>query len=221
MQPNSNNVNNQGQKARSPHARPDQSKPTRTKVFLVDDHRSYRESLRASLTIKGFEVVGESRNGEDAVDLVAAVRPDVVLMDISMPGEGGIEAAKKISERSSDVRIIMLTMHADQNLLSDSIKAGATGYLVKDCSVEDLTQAINTVISGETALSPNLAASVLAEVKKFESQPKAERIITKREEEVLQLIADGFSTPEVAEPIHLTKDSQEPPSFDLPEARRP
>ncbi len=157
------------------------------------------------MTEHGFEIVGEARDGAEAVDLAAAVRPDVILMDVSMPELGGVEATRQIKARQPEVRIVMLTMHADQDVLADAIRAGANGYLVKDCSTDEIASAIETVAAGETALSPRLAASMLIEVRRQDGMSEPERIITKREEEVLQLIADGCSTPEVAENLYISQ----------------
>ncbi len=154
---------------------------------------------------RGFDVVGEARDGAEAVELANSLRPDVILMDVSMPEIDGVEATRQIRERQSDVRIVMLTMHADQDVLADAIRAGANGYLVKDCSTDEIASAIETVAGGETALSPRLAASMLAEVRRQEDQAEQTRVITKREEEVLQHIADGCSTPEVAERLYISQ----------------
>ncbi len=184
---------------------PGQSQPAKTRVVLVEDHRSFRESLRSALIQRGFEIAGEARTGEEAVDLIAAVRPDVVLMDVTLPGVDGIEVTRSVKQRVPQVHVVILTMHADQAILSNAIAAGANGYLVKDCSVDEIASAVSSVVKGETALSPNLAATVLAEVRSMEDKPKAERVITKREEQVLQLIADGASTPEVAEQLYISQ----------------
>lgn len=154
---------------------------------------------------RGFDVIGEARDGAEAVELAASLRPDVILMDVSMPEIDGVEATRQIRERQSDVFIVMLTMHADQDVLADAIRAGANGYLVKDCSTDEIASAIETVAGGETALSPRLAASMLAEVRRQEDQAEQTRVITKREEEVLQHIADGCSTPEVAERLYISQ----------------
>lgn len=154
---------------------------------------------------RGFDVVGEARDGAEAVELANSLRPDVILMDVSMPEIDGVEATRQIRERQPDVRIVMLTMHADQDVLADAIRAGANGYLVKDCSTDEIASAIETVAGGETALSPRLAASMLAEVRRQEDQAEQTRVITKREEEVLQHIADGCSTPEVAERLYISQ----------------
>ena len=181
------------------------SDPAPIRLMLADDHKMLREGLRRSMVERGFDVIGEARDGAEAVELSASLRPDVILMDVSMPEIDGVEATRQIRERQPDVRIVMLTMHADQDVLADAIRAGANGYLVKDCSTDEIASAIETVAGGETALSPRLAASLLAEVRRQEDQVEQTRIITKREEEVLQHIADGCSTPEVAERLYISQ----------------
>jgi DNA-binding NarL/FixJ family response regulator len=174
--------------------------------MLADDHRMLREGLRRSMADQGFDVVGEARDGEEAVRLAEDLQPDVILMDVTMPEMDGVEATRQIKQDRSDVRIVMLTMHADQEVLASAIRAGASGYLVKDCSTEEIASAVRMAASGETALSPQLAASMLDEVRKLDQPANEEdRVITKREEEVLQLIADGCSTPEVAERLYISQ----------------
>jgi DNA-binding NarL/FixJ family response regulator len=157
------------------------------------------------MTERGFDVVGEARDGAEAVDLAAALQPDVILMDVTMPELDGVEAARLVKERYPNIKVIMLTMHADQDVLAEAIRAGANGYLVKDCSTDEIASAIESVALGETALSPRLAASMLAEVRRGGPHAEAEKVVTKREEEVLQLIADGCSTPEVAEQLFISQ----------------
>ncbi len=175
------------------------------RLLLADDHRMLREGLRKSLDELGFTIVGEARNGAEAVDLAAAVQPDVVLMDVTMPELDGVEATRQLKSRLPNTFVIMLTMHADQDVLAEAIRAGANGYLVKDCSTDEIASAIDSVVVGETALSPRLAASMLAEVRRQDSASQNDRVITPREEEVLQLIADGCSTPEVAEQLFISQ----------------
>ena len=174
------------------------------RLLIADDHRMLREGLRRSLTELGFQVVAEARNGAEAVDLAGATKPDVILMDVTMPQLDGVEATRRIKERFPGIFIVMLTMHADQDVLAEAIRAGANGYLVKDCSTSEIASAIEAVASGETALSPRLAASMLTEVRR-QSSTQPERLVTPREEEVLQLIADGCSTPEVAEQLYISQ----------------
>ena len=177
------------------------------RLLLADDHRMLREGLRRSMVDEGFDVVGEADNGEEAVRLAAELSPDVVLMDVSMPQMDGVEATKVIRAAQPDIRVIMLTMHADSDVLADAIRAGASGYLVKDCSTDEVADAVRMAANGDTALSPQLAATMLDEVRRLEAPDPADedRIITKREEEVLQLIADGCSTPEVAERLFISQ----------------
>jgi DNA-binding NarL/FixJ family response regulator len=176
------------------------------RLMLADDHRMLREGLRRSMADQGFDVVGEARDGEEAVRLAEDLQPDVILMDVTMPEMDGVEATRQIKQDRTDVRIVMLTMHADQEVLASAIRAGASGYLVKDCSTEEIASAVRMAASGETALSPQLAASMLDEVRKLDQPANDEdRVITKREEEVLQLIADGCSTPEVAERLYISQ----------------
>lgn len=176
------------------------------RLLLADDHRMLREGLRRSMTDQGFDVVGEARDGDEAIALVEEHEPDVVLMDVTMPGVDGVEATRQIRDAFDEVRVVMLTMHADQEILAAAIRAGASGYLVKDCSTDEIASAVRMAAGGETALSPQLAASMLNEVRKLD-QPSSddERVITKREEEVLQHIADGCSTSEVGEKLYISQ----------------
>ena len=177
------------------------------RLMLVDDHQMLRQGLRRSLEEEGFYVVGEASDGEQAVRLVPAAKPDVILMDVSMPDMDGIEATRRIIQNDPDKRIVMLTMHADKDLIDAAIKAGAVGYLTKDCSTDEVIQAVRMAANGETALSPQLAKTMLSEVRKIDEKAAREedRLVTKREEEVLQLIADGCSTPEVAQKLYISQ----------------
>jgi two-component system response regulator DegU len=176
------------------------------RLLLADDHRMLREGLRRSLVDEGFDVVGEAADGEEAVELVEQHVPDVVLMDVTMPNMNGVEAVKRIHATHPEVRVVMLTMHADAEVVADAIRSGASGYLVKDCSTDEIAEAIRLAASGETAVSPQLAASMLGELRRLDrAAGEDDRLITKREEEVLQLVADGFSTPEVAEKLYISQ----------------
>ncbi len=128
-------------------------------------------------------------------------------MDVTMPHMDGVEACRQVKDVLPDTHIVMLTMHADQSVLADAIRAGASGYLVKDCSTDEIADAVQIAAAGQTALSPQLAATMLDEVRRMEEQERAQenRLITKREEEVLQMIADGCSTTEVAERLYISQ----------------
>ena len=177
------------------------------RLILVDDHKMLREGLRRSLEELGFAVIAEAGDGEEGVRLAAAMRPDVMLMDVSMSEMDGVEATRQIVERNPNAKVVMLTMHADRDVVDRALKAGAVGYLTKDCSIDEVAEAVRMAANGETALSPALAAGFLAEARKLDSgaERDEDRIITRREEEVLQLIADGCSTPEVAAKLYISQ----------------
>jgi len=172
------------------------------RLVLADDHRMLRDGLRRSMEEAGFDVVGEAGNGEEAVRVTEELQPDVVLMDVSMPVLDGVAAARLVRQRVPACQVVMLTMHADADVMTRAIQAGAVGYLVKDCSTEEVAAAVRLAVNGEGALSPQLATSMLAEVKRemVDDGPG----ISPREEEVLQLVADGLLLPEVAATLFIS-----------------
>jgi two-component system response regulator DegU len=176
------------------------------RLLLADDHRMLREGLRRSMTEEGFDVVGEASDGAEAVALAGQLLPDVVLMDVTMPEVNGVEATRAIRQKHPQIRVVMLTMHADESVIASAIRAGASGYLVKDCSTDEIAATVRQAADDRQALSQDLAASMLNEVRKLDSPAVAEadRVVTKREEEVLQLIADGCSTTEVATRLYIS-----------------
>lgn len=174
------------------------------RLLLADDHRMLREGLRRSMIDEGFDVVGEAGDGEEAVQLAASLRPDVILMDVTMPNMDGVEATRRIREVVPEARVVMLTMHADRDVVAEALRAGAVGYLVKDCSIGEICEAIRMVVRDDAALSADVAASMLDEVHRGGSNAN-DHVVTKREEEVLQLIADGCSTVEVAERLFISQ----------------
>ena len=177
------------------------------RLMLADDHRMLREGLRRSMTEEGFDIVGEAQDGVEAVRLAEQLVPDVILMDVSMPNCDGVEACRQVKSRNTSSKVVMLTMHVDKEVLTNAIRAGATGYLIKDCSTREIAEAVRMAAAGDTVLSPQLAKSMLDEVRRLDEKAanEDERMVTKREEEVLQLIADGCSTPEVAERLYISQ----------------
>ena len=177
------------------------------RLMLADDHRMLREGLRRSMTEAGFDVVGEAGDGVEAIAMADDLQPDVILMDVTMPNCDGVEACRRVIESGSDTRVVMLTMHADKEVLANAIRAGAIGYLTKDSSTRDIADAVRMAVEGDTVLSPQLARTMLEEVRKLDAPgtQEAERVISDREVEVLQLIADGCSTPEVAAQLYISQ----------------
>jgi len=177
------------------------------RVLLADDHRMLRDGLRRALEDEdGIEVVGEAADGEEAVREAARLLPDIVLMDVSMPHLDGVEATRLLRQVQPETQVVMLTMHADGEVMERAIQAGASGYLVKDCSTDEVVAAIRLAAGGNAALSPALASSMLAELQRGgpAASDEGDPIVSKREEEVLQLIADGLTLPEVAERLFIS-----------------
>jgi two-component system, NarL family, response regulator DegU len=174
------------------------------RLLLVDDHRMLREGLRRSMETYGFVVVGEASDGEEGVRMAQALLPDVVLMDVTMPVLDGVEACRRIRQNCRNTRVVMLTMHADRQVISNAMRFGASGYLVKDSSTDEVAEAIRAAANGDGAITPDLAKSMLRESKLLMAPTVGESLISKREEEVLQLVADGLSTTEVATKLYIS-----------------
>lgn len=173
------------------------------RLLLADDHRMLRETMKRSMIDEGFDVIAEAADGLEAVTLALEHRPDVVLMDVTMPEFDGVEATRRIHDADASIRIIMLTMHADEDVITAAIRAGAVGYLVKDCTFEEVAATVRAAVSGDTDVSANVAATMLAEARDLSDGDDA--VISRREIEVLQHIADGCSTPEVAEKLFISQ----------------
>jgi two-component system response regulator NreC len=174
------------------------------KIILADDHQIVRHGLRSLLSSEpDMEVVGEADNGRAVVRLVQEKSPQVVIMDISMPDLNGIEATRQIIANSPGVKIIALSMHSDSLFVLNMFKAGASGYLLKDCALEELVKAVRTVLSRKIYLSPGISDIVIKDFVIGWSPPdsSAYSILTTREREVLQLMAEGRNTNQIAESL--------------------
>ena len=173
------------------------------RVILADDHQLLRQALRRALEDAGVFVVGEAADGEEATRLVDELRPDIVVMDVTMPVLDGVEATRRIHDLYPDLPIVMLTMHGEAELRAEAIRAGASAFMTKDSSMHEVVATVVSAAAGE-ALSPDLASTILAEFREISDHPISapqrpiDSPLTKREEEILQLIADGYSTVEVA-----------------------
>jgi DNA-binding NarL/FixJ family response regulator len=167
----------------------------RPRVLLVDDHQLLRQAVRRALEDAGMEVVAEAGDGSEAVRLASEITPDVIVMDVSMPVLDGVEATRRIHAANPELPIVVLTMHGEEAQRREALAAGATGFLTKDVSMQDVVRTVHQAC-GDVALSPELASTILTELRA--PDPKSASPLTPREEEVLQLIADGLSTTEVA-----------------------
>jgi DNA-binding NarL/FixJ family response regulator len=171
------------------------------RILLADDHRIVRSGLRELIgKHPQLEIVAEAERGNTAVQLCRKLSPDIAIMDISMPDLNGIDATKQILSRSSKTKVIILSVHSHQNFIERVFKAGASGYLLKDCSFEEVVAAIYAVYAGETYLHPKIATAVRDEYLQWLLQKDATSSsqLSLREREVLQLIAEGKNTKEIA-----------------------
>ena len=176
------------------------------RVVLADDHVVLRAGLRALLEAEmGIEVVGEASTGDEAVDLVRSVQPDVVVMDLSMPGSGGLEATRRIAALELSTRVLVLTMHGEEEYLVPVVEAGASGYLTKTSADTDLIEAIRVVARGQVFLPPSAATLLLRRYKEAESEDAAGlNDLSSREQEVLALTAEGFSSREIGQKLFIS-----------------
>ena len=172
------------------------------RVLLADDHQILRDGIRRGLESAGEDVVGEADNGEEAVALAIETRPDIVLMDLSMPVLDGVGAARRIREEVPDSKVVVLTMHDDPAMTRAALQAGAAAYLTKGTSFADVLDTLRRVQEGEETLSPRLAASMLEHLG---PEPTRNDLLSDRQVEILQMIADGMSTKQAARALGITQ----------------
>ncbi len=176
------------------------------RIMLADDHALIRAGLRALLkSIEGVEVIAEASNGHETLEAVERRQPDVILMDIAMPELNGLETAARILKRWPKVKIIMLSMHANDEYLRQALGAGAAGYLLKGADPAELELALKSVMRGETYLTPAVSKRLVQEFLQQDGEPvKSQSELTPRQREILQMIAEGHSTKEIAHRLELS-----------------
>ena len=176
------------------------------KVLLVDDHKIIRDGLRAILEKHAaIEVVGEAADGHEALAIARTVRPDVVVMDVSMRGLNGIDATARIVSELPEIKVVALSMNADRRYVMAMLAAGAVGYVLKDAPADELVRALQTVAAGQTFLSPAITGIVIerAVSASLPAAARAESVLSTREREVLQLLAEGRSSKDIGARLHI------------------
>jgi DNA-binding NarL/FixJ family response regulator len=176
------------------------------RLLLADDHLLFRAGLRSMLQNQSeLEIVGEAHDGHSAIKLTEEFTPDVLLLDISMPGLNGLETLRKLHELGTTTRTVILSMHSDRHYVTESIKAGARGYLLKDSTLDELVNGIKAVMRGEVYLSSRITGVLVSDYMTLSTVVNSSAdILTSREREVLQLIAEGNSTKDVASRLNVS-----------------
>jgi two-component system NarL family response regulator len=190
--------------ADTPAATLDEAERAAVRVLLVDDHAVFRAGLRELLDLHGLDVVGEADDGDAALELVQETAPDVVVMDLDMPGVSGVEATRRISAAAPATRVIVLSASDEDNDVMEAILAGASGYLLKRVPVEELVAGISRAADGESTVSPAIAGKVLRRLRESTPAPSGASGLTDRELQVLRLIADGKDNSQIAAQLHIS-----------------
>jgi len=178
-----------------------------TRILLVDDHAITREGLRSLIEKQpDMEVVGEAEDGRKAFDLVRQLLPDIVITDITMPNLNGVDATRQIVRQFPKVKVIALSIHSNRAFVADMLKAGASGYVLKECTFDELVEAIRTVVDGGVYLSPKVAGVVVSDYvqRLFRIAESPMEALTERERQVLQLISEGKNTKQIALQLHVS-----------------
>ncbi len=178
-----------------------------TRILLVDDHALVRHGLRSLLEREGFSVIGEASDGLEALELCRSLSPDLVVMDISMPSQNGLNAAREIQKYCDKSKVILLTQHSEDMYIADALEAGVAGYVLKSQASSDLVHAIRQVAGGQVYISPGISGAVLSAYRA--RIDKKNDVLTLRERQVLQLIAEGKTTRDVASLLFISVKTAE------------
>ena len=177
-------------------------------VFIVDDHSFFRTGLRSVLVEHGFPVVGEAGTGQAAIPLIERRRPNVVIMDLSMPGMSGIKATRALTARFPSVAVVVMTVSATDSDVLDALEAGAAGYLLKDSDPDEIVRGVRAAVDGNTPLSPRVASLIVHRARAVaggvEAAARTAAALTDREREVLCLVAQGLDNSEIARELYLS-----------------
>lgn len=184
------------------------------KIMIADDHTIVRQGMRKLLeTYPELQIVGESQDGDETIELVKKLLPEIIIMDISMPGLNGLEATREIKKRSPEIKILILTMHAEKEYIFKILQSGASGYLLKGSAIDELVTAIHAVDRGESYLSPPISKSIIEDYvggrQKSRGSVTRSQPLTTREREVLQLIAEGHTSKSIATQLSLSSKTIE------------
>jgi len=181
------------------------------RVLIVDDHELFRRALREHLEANGVDVVGDAEDADGAVAMAIETEPEVVLMDIRMPGESGIDGTRRLLEAVPGTQVLMLTVYTEDDVIAEAIMAGASGYLLKDAGGDQILAAIEAAHSGESALSPRIASALIRRLREREPSPVLpggdSPGLTKREREVLALIAKGSDNNQIAAELVISPET--------------
>jgi two-component system, NarL family, response regulator DevR len=180
------------------------------RLLIIDDHEMVREGLKAMLTAEAdFEIVGDAANAEQALEMIERLRPDVILLDVRLPGDSGIDVCRTVTERYPETAVIILTTFTDETLVAQCIQAGARGFIVKDIERFDLKRSIRAVARGEAAIDPKAAVAVLAQLRRapqVKQEPSLE-LLSPQQIVILRLVAQGLSSREIATQLYLSENT--------------